>query len=414
MTSNGAPAKFYVWIWLPESSEPVPAGAIELNGDVAYFNYGRSYLERIDSIPLYLPELPLRRGRIRPLKGLAIAGCLRDAGPDAWGRRVIRYRMIGSADLNPEADDFTELTYLLESGSDRIGALDFQLSPEEYVPRNSEATLAEMQEAADCLERGAPLSDELDMALLHGSSVGGARPKALLIDDGKMLIAKFSSTTDIYPVVKAEAVAMELARRVGLDVAPTEVVECLGRDVLLVERFDRTSIPGQRRLMVSALTLLELDEMFARYATYFDLVPIIQERFANALSTMRELFSRIVFNICVGNTDDHARNHAAFWDGMQLTLTPAFDICPQPRSRGEAVQAMAISPTFKFSQLAGCIDASETYFLSRNEARAIVDRQLDVVRSQWKEASDVARLTEYERRQLWGRQILNSYATERL
>jgi serine/threonine-protein kinase HipA len=413
-TSNDGPKRVYVWIWLPESTEPVPAGVIEQSGEVAYFNYGRRYLERENSIALYLPELPLQRGRIRPLKGLAIAGCLSDAGPDSWGRRVIRYRMLGAADLNSEEDDSTELTYLLESGSDRIGALDFQLSPEEYVPRTSAATLAEMQEAAERLENGDPFSAELDTALLHGSSVGGARPKALLRDGARMLIAKFSSTTDIYPVVKAEGVAMELARRVGLDVARTEVVESLGRDVLLVERFDRTSIPGQRRLVVSALTLLELDEMFGRYATYFDLVPIIQQRFTNAQTTLRELFSRIVFNICVGNTDDHARNHAAFWDGTLLTLTPAFDICPQQRSGGEAVQAMAIAPGFRFSQLAGCVDASETYFLSRDEARNIVDDQLEIIRSQWNDASDAARLTDNERSQLWGRQVLNPYAMEGL
>jgi serine/threonine-protein kinase HipA len=322
--------------------------------------------------------------------------------------------MLGTADLDSEDDDLTELTYLLESGSDRIGAIDFQSSPKIYVPRTSEATLAEMQEAAERLEKGVPFSAELEMALLHGSSVGGARPKALLKDGVRSLIAKFSSTTDSYPVVKAEGVAMELARRVGLKVAHTEVIESLGRDVLLVERFDRTSTQGQRHSIVSALTLLELDEMFARYATYYALVPIIQERFSNALPTLHELFSRIVFNICVGNTDDHARNHAAFWDGTSLTLTPAFDICPQQRSGGEAVQAMTIAPGFRYSQLAGCIKASEIYFLSKVEARQIIDEQLEIIRSQWTEACDVARLTESERLQLWRRQILNPYATEGL
>jgi serine/threonine-protein kinase HipA len=259
-----------------------------------------------------------------------------------------------------------------------------------------------------------PQNGSKKVFLFHGSAVGGARPKALRKDGVRSLIAKFSSTTDSYPVVKAEGVAMELARRVGLDVARTEVVESLGRDVLLVERFDRTSTPGQRLSIVSALTLLELDEMFARYATYYDLVPIIQERFTDARRTLRELFSRIVFNICVGNTDDHPRNHAAFWDGTSLTLTPAFDICPQQRSGGEAVQAMAIAPGFKYSQLAGCINASKIYFLSQAEARQIVDEQIEIIRSQWTDASDAARLTENERLQLWRRQILNPYATEGL
>ncbi len=120
-TSDIAPKRVYVWVWLPGSTEPVPAGVIEQSGEVAYFNYGRSYLERENTMAIYLPELPLRRGRIRPPQGLTIAGCLSDAGPDAWGRRVIRYRMLGTTDLNSDDDDLTELTYLLESGSDRIG-----------------------------------------------------------------------------------------------------------------------------------------------------------------------------------------------------------------------------------------------------------------------------------------------------
>ena len=113
-----------------------------------------------------------------------------------------------------------------------------------------------------------------------------------------------------------------------------------------MERFDRTS-EGHRRLMHSALTLLGLhdaDGMAGRYGTYPDLATEVRSRFANPTATLRELFARITFNILVGNTDDHPRNHAAFWDGTALTLTPAYDICPQPRLSGEAAQAMAYSP----------------------------------------------------------------------
>lgn len=414
MISRPTPSRAFVWVWLPGATEPVPAGVLVQSNEVILFNYGMSYLDRDDAISLYLPELPLRRGRIHPVAGLKMPGCVSDASPDAWGRRVIRYRMFGGASRDLETSEVSELTYLLESGSNRIGALDFQLSADEYVARKSAGTLEEMQRAAERLERGELLSPDLDEALLNGSAVGGARPKALLNDGQRKLIAKFSSSTDTAPIVKAEGVAMELARRVGLNVAATEVTECMGRDVLLIERFDRTAHAGERRLIVSALTILELDEMVARYATYFDLVPIIQERFTNAQATLRELFSRIVFNICVGNTDDHARNHAAFWDGDFLTLTPAYDICPQPRSGGEAVQAMEITPGFKFSQLLGCAAGAETFFLSRADALEIIEKQLEIIRSQWDESADVARLTSGERRQMWGREILNPFALEGL
>jgi serine/threonine-protein kinase HipA len=412
MTSD--PTEAYVWAWLPATSRPVIAGRLEAVGEILYFTYGRSYLDRPEAIPLYLPELPLRRGRIRPLDGLTSAGCIRDAGPDAWGQRVILQRRHGRLTADSDTGDLGLLTYLLESGSDRIGALDFQTSATVYQARTSQATLDEMVTAAERLDAGLPLSPTLESALLHGTSVGGARPKVLVSDGDRRLIAKLSSRSDPYPVVKAEAVAMELARRVGLDVAATEITEVLGHDVLLVERFDRPERGQHRRMIVSALTILGLDVMMARYATYYDLADVIRRRFTDPKETLRELFSRIIFNICVSNTDDHARNHAAFWDGKTLRLTPAYDICPQPRSGGEATQAMAIRRDgYRYSQLAGCVAAaSDSYLLSAAEAKDIIDHQVDTIRSEWDEVAEVAQLTSAERNQLWGRQILNPYILE--
>jgi serine/threonine-protein kinase HipA len=411
MTSE--PTEAFVWAWLPGATEPVPAGRLEASGELLFFTYGRSYLGRPDAIPLYAPELPLRQGRIRPLAGLTVPGCIRDAGPDAWGQRVILAKHAGHLTANSDTGDLGQLTYLLESGSDRAGALDFQASPDIYRARSPDAALEELVTAAELLEAGQPLSPALADALLRGTSIGGARPKVLVNDGDRRLIAKLSSRTDTYPVVKAEAVAMELARRVGLDVPRAELIEVHGRDALLVDRFDRPD-RGQRRMVVSALTILNLDVMMGRYATYFDLADTIRSRFAEPRRTLRELFSRIAFNICVSNTDDHARNHAAFWDGKDLTLTPAYDLCPQPRSGGEATQAMAIRRDgYRYSQLAGCIGAAtDTYLLSKTEAKNIIDHQVTTIRSEWDEAADAARLTATERKQLWGRQILNPYALQ--
>lgn len=397
----------FVWVWLPGASDPVVAGRLTDRGTVVTFTYGRSYLERADAIALYLPELPLRRGEIAPLSG-QIAGCMADAGPDAWGRRVIEHRRAGQ-DL-----DLATLAYLLESGSDRIGGLDFQASATEYVPRGGgEAALDDLVEAAERVERGLPLTPALDRALLHGSSVGGARPKALLVDGHRWILAKFSSTTDSYPVVKAEYAAMELARRAGLDTARVELTDAVGKDVLLVDRFDR---PGgsARRIMVSALTILELhdaDGMAGRYATYPDLADQIRARFTQPDATLRELFSRITFNILIGNTDDHPRNHSAFWDGTDLTFTPAYDICPQARTGEEAAQAMAFGPGGeRLSQVARCVAQARSYHLTEAEARAVVDHQIDVIRRDWDAVCDLARLTTVDRQRLWGRQFLNPYS----
>jgi len=404
------PEAVFVWVWLPGATEPVVAGRLDPSGPLVTFTYGQSYLEREDHIPIYLPELPLGRGPISPLVG-DIPGCIADAAPDAWGQRVILNRLTGRADADPA--ELGPLTYLIESGSDRIGALDFQASPTEYVPRALErATLDELAEAAKLVEEEVPLSPELDQAILHGSSVGGARPKALVDDGEARLIAKFSSTTDTFPVVKGEFVAMELARRAGIDVASVRLATAHGRDALLVERFDRPG-GGRRRAMVSALTMLGLDEAGARYGSYADLADQVRARFTEPKATLREIFSRIVFNVLCSNTDDHPRNHAAFWDGEALSLTPAYDICPQLRGGGEAAQLMAIGRDgWRMSQVAGCVERASTYLLSEAEARQIVDEQIETIEGQWEEVCDLAELPEGARRAFRGRQFLNPYALE--
>lgn len=408
MTSE--PRQVFVWVWLPGATEPVVAGRLDPAGPIVNFTYGRTYLEREDAIPLFLPELPLQPGQISPSGG-EMPGCIADAGPDAWGQRVILNRLTGRADTDPT--ELGPLTYLIESGSDRIGALDFQTSATEYVPRAMDhATMDELAESAERVENGIPLTPELDRALLHGSSVGGARPKALLDDGDRKLIVKFSSTTDTYPVVKGEFLAMELARRAGLDVAPVTLTAAHGRDALLVERFDRPG-GGSRRAMVSALTILGLDEAGARYGSYADLADQIRARFTEAKPTLRELFSRIVFNILCSNTDDHPRNHAAFWDGEALSLTPAYDLCPQLRSGGEAAQLMAIGRDgWRMSQVAGCVERASNYMLSEAEARAIVDDQIAMIENQWDEVCDLAELAEASRAAFRSRQFLNPYALE--
>jgi serine/threonine-protein kinase HipA len=408
--TTSEPRQVFVWIWLPGAAEPVVAGRLDPVGPIVDFTYGRSYLERDDAIPLYLPELPLEPGQIPPLAG-EIPGCVADAGPDAWGQRVILNRLTGRADA--DTTELGPLTYLIESGSDRIGALDFQASATKYVPRAMDhASLDELAESAERVEKEIPLSPELDQALLHGSSVGGARPKALLGHGEATLIAKFSSTTDTYPVVKGEFLAMELARRAGLEVAPVRLTKAHGRDTLLVERFDRPG-GGRRRAMISALTMLGLDEAGARYGSYADLADLVRARFTDPKTTLRELFSRIVFNVLCSNTDDHPRNHAAFWNGEALSLTPAYDICPQLRGGGEAAQLMAIGRDgWRMSQVAGCVARASTYLLSEAEAREIVDHQIETIERQWDEACDLAELAEGARAAFRQRQFLNPYSLE--
>jgi serine/threonine-protein kinase HipA len=238
--------------------------------------------------------------------------------------------------------------------------------------RGDGATLEQLLHAAELVEAGQRLPQELDAAAGHGTSIGGARPKALLSDGDRHLIAKFSSTTDTRPVVKAEAAAMLLAARVGVNVAAVSVSVVEGKDVLLVERFDRAG-DGARRLILSALTVLGLAEMESRHSTYVDLARAIRTGpWPTPRDALRELYLRLVFNVCVGNTDDHLRNHAVFWDGKNLALTPAYDLAP-------------------------------------SDAEDMIDHTISTIEEAWDSVCDEARLTEIERTSLKGREFLNPY-----
>lgn len=420
MNSNDADKEAYVWIWLPGATEPTVAGKLEADAqDNIQFNYGKSYLERVHATPpaisIYEPELPLQRGVLPLLNGLSMPNCIRDAAPDAWGRRVVLNKKLGRKGRDPDTNLLSELSYLLESGSDRIGALDFQRSPSNYVPRSAtNASLEELLQSAARVEQGVPLTPELDQALFYGSSIGGARPKALIEDKGTKYIAKFSSSTDLYSVVKAEFIAMRLASFAGINVSAVKLVQAAQKDVLLIERFDRTrkNDGWAREAIVSALTLLGLDEMMARYASYEVLAEVIRHRFEDPKQTLEELFARIVFNILCGNTDDHARNHAAFWNGKALRLTPAYDICPQPRTGHEATQAMIISGDVRLSKLASCLNAAPHFLLTQADAKAVFNKQREAIENHWEQVCDEASLSTVDRKLLWKRQFLNPFAFE--
>jgi len=397
MTSERA----YVWTWLSGATEPVVAGYAQEEDGITHFVYGRSYLDRDDAIALG-PELPLRRGPQFPDEGLTIAGVLRDGSPDGWGRGVIRHGL-GLA----EGDELTEVQYMLRSGSNRFGALDYQESADQYVPRTDTASLEELLTAAEILEAGGTLSPTLEAALEHGTSIGGARPKATLIaDDGTQYLAKFPSSTDrLFSYVNTEATMLALAEKAGIRVPRWRLATVNGKDVLLIERFDRTA-DGGRRHVLSGLTLARENEMNARYVTYPQLVDVLREY--GDPEAGRELFERIAFNMAISNSDDHARNHAAFWDGSSLRLTPAYDLAPGPRSGETATQAMAYGRDGeKQSSFPRLVEHAGVYGLSRRDAQAVVDRVEAVINDHWTDAADLASLNQRDREYLWHRQVLN-------
>ena len=259
---------------------------------------------------------------------------------------------------------------------------------------------------ADAVEVGGDLPFELERALLSGTAMGGARPKAVIRDGEREYIAKFTASNDHFPVVGAEAASMFLAARAGINVAAIRVEQVLGRSVLLVERFDRGA-NGVRVLAVSALTMTELDENQARSGSYVDFLDALRKNRAPA-GTAAELFARIAFNMAISNSDDHLRNHAALWDGTTAILSPAYDLSPMRRSGETASQAIAYgNPNSRRNSFADLLAARSYYGLTEADATSIIERIEDTIRTNWEEAADSALLTAADRKLLWGRQFLN-------
>jgi serine/threonine-protein kinase HipA len=396
----------FIWAWLPGRTVPVPCGLVWREGSTHRFRYGRSYRDRPDAIALF--GMPVGDEVLDPPAGMTLHGALRDALPDSWGQHVILARLTGRSGQDGDTADLTAITYMRNSSSDRFGAIDFQDTATTYVTRHQPATLDDLAGAALALEEGRPLPSGLDAALTHGTSVGGARPKATLADGTGSWIAKFSSASDRgNPVVRHEALALRLASLAGVDTVEAQLTTAGGRDALLVRRFDRGA-DGTRQMAVSGLTLLQLDEMAGRYATYPDLLDILRDAGEHPESVGKDLFTRIAANIALGNTDDHARNHAALWDGQHLSLTPAYDLDPCRSPGWDANQAMAYGRNGeRAANLAGLIDVGATYDIDRAEASGIVDRVVTTIRDNWDDVVDEVGLTKRQADFLYGSRILN-------
>jgi serine/threonine-protein kinase HipA len=392
MTSE-APGECYVYITLPGETEPVTAGRFVLSVDrrgipTGRFVYGRSYLERAAAVPLDPVELRLSPRTFTTTALNGVFGALRDASPDHWGRRVIQ-RYLGVAQPG-------ELDYLLHSPDDRAGALGFGLNQVPPAPRrafNQTLDLAKVQAAADAIvadeERpGDAAHERVENLLMVGTSMGGARPKAVVEDNAGLWIAKFNRPDDAWNRARVEHAMLVLARDCGLTIAESRVVDIGGRDVLLVKRFDReASADGYLRArMISALTLLRTDDTFrARDRwSYVLLAEELRRVSADPEGNAAELFRRMTFNALISNIDDHPRNHALIAWETDWKLSPAYDLTPAaPVSLDRRDLAMECGDAGRFANATNLLSQSARFLLERDRATAIVDGMEAQVRARW-------------------------------
>jgi len=383
----------FVYLQLPRTLEVVTAGRFRQSrlptGEVlGEFVYGRTYRERLGAVPIDPFELPLvaRPAVARTSDGTF--GALRDASPDAWGRRVIERALRRS--------DLSEVDYLLASPDDRAGALSFGRSRTPPAPLrrfNRTIHLAELLAHADAIADGASSTDEDDRLLWQlvepGTSMGGARPKNVIEDDDGLWLAKFPMRGDRWSYARVEAATLDLAALVGIETPEARVIAIGGRDVLLVKRFDRERLADGhdlRHRMVSALTVLRSEaNSGARVEwSYPRLADELRRWVRHPDADRRQLFVRMTFNALISNTDDHPRNHALIAPGADWRLSPAYDLVPAPRlSRDERFLAMQIGAHGSLATRSNLLSQCERFALSKDEASHVIDEMKAVVAAHW-------------------------------
>jgi serine/threonine-protein kinase HipA len=392
-----------------------PAGVLTLTEDgprvqASQFAYGHRYIERpnaleVDPVSLSLQDRDaVRRVFLNPANGLTLFGGIRDAAPDAWGRRVIE------AKLKVPANSLPESTYLLHAGSNRVGALDLRASIQDPPSPGTAGwhSLQYLIEAAERIEAGEPVPAKLDAIFAGGTALGGARPKASVSDEqGVLWLAKFPSRNDPLSIPDVEAATLRLAAECGLTVPPVSVIEVGRRRVMLIRRFDRYwaatnevvpvehmmhTAPGagkiEKRLgFVSGLTVLGCDETESMTKSYTDLARAIRQHCHTSVirDNNRELFGRMVYNILVTNDDDHLRNHGFVWDVRTggWRLSPLYDVMPKASIAFERQLHLGVGAQGRAATLDNAMTHKEAFSLSERDACEIICRIWRCVR-QWR------------------------------
>lgn len=410
-----AQREVFVFAHLPQGWAPAGRLSITQERDVqaSSFAYGTRYIERsdafeLDPVSLSLADIAHVRGAAMfPANQLTQFGGIRDAAPDAWGRRVIE------AQRRVPANSLTEADYLLGAGSDRVGALDVRESLTSPVQAGATPiqSLPYMLEAAERIEHGLPIPATLADVFGSAPGAGGARPKASVRDDtGLLWLAKFPAAGDTFDVAWAECCTLKLAQRCGLSVPQVKVQDIGGKSVLLIRRFDRywqapgpvidsdtalhSTLPGpglgeQRLPFVSGLTLVACDEFESRLKSYADLAQAVRDHAHPSLirNNTEELFARMVFNIFVSNDDDHLRNHGFVRDPRLpgWRLSPLYDVVPRPSVAFERQLHLQVGTQGKLATLDNAMSAYSAFTPQRPTAIAIIRRIWGELR-QWRTA----------------------------
>ena len=392
MISKAPATECFVYITLPGETSAVTAGKFVLsqnarNDALGQFVYRSKYLDDPRAVEIDPVELKLSKRTYETVRLNGMFGALRDAGPDYWGRRVIE-KHAGKAQLG-------ELDYLIESPDDRAGALGFGLNTEPPAPKrkfNQTIDLEKLQALADALLRddlpNDPQAQQVQDLMLLGTSMGGARPKAVVQADGALWVAKFNRPDDSWNNTRVEYAMLQLARECGIVTAESRIETVGGKDVLLVKRFDRerTSKSYTRARMISGLTILRADEApgARQNWSYPVLVEELRRIVEEPKKDAKELFRRVCFNALISNTDDHPRNHAIIAKEKSWKLSPAYDLTPStPISLERRDLALDCGDHGRYANAKNILSQHARFLLERREAEKIVNDMKAQVEGTW-------------------------------
>ncbi len=349
--------------------------------EIFSFEYDDTWLGSPDAFVLD-PSLRLHHGPQHAPLARGNFGVFLDSSPDRWGRVLLQRREALRARIEKRRErGLLELDYLLGVyDGHRLGGLRFRVAGGPFLDDDRElasppwTSLGELEQASVHLERAGAERDPkygkwLQMLIAPGRSLGGARPKASVIDGDKRLwIAKFPSTADDHDVGAWESVVHELARKAGIVVAESKRRR-LGRQhhTFLSRRFDRTN-DGARVHFASAMTMLERSDG-EEGASYLHLADVLVRQGAHVARDLEQLWRRIVFFVCVSNVDDHLRNHGFLLDKKGWSLAPAYDMNPVAHGDGLTLN---ISETDNAQDLEVALDVAKHFRLTATRAKAIV------------------------------------------
>lgn len=376
----------YTGMVLPDERRPTPVGLLTLGrhgvNEYGNFAYGLRYRAREGAIALNPAFMPTESARFafqqrRLRDGGALNLTFKDALPDAWGELVLRYE-----------NNWKPLTadeMLLKTNTNRVGALVFSLTRE--MPAISLADgrvrLEDLAEAARCLAFEMEVPKELKRLLVRDGTLGGTRPKASLVRDHALWIAKFPSKGDEVDVQMLEACTLKLADLCGIRVPEFKLAPLQKINALLVRRFDRPGRvrDGRRTHYLSAAAFTD-SPYESNKGCYVGLASQLRMHGSMVSRDLPELFRRLVFNVLIDNTDDHVKNHGVLHTGRNLyELSPAFDMVPQLTNLG--YMGLAIAEGSEIPHLDAVLDAASHFGLSSAAAAMDIKRIRDVV-AEWK------------------------------